>query len=94
MNIKSKILIYLFLVILAITFIVPIYGVIMNSLKSLKDIGTNQWGLPKEWKFENYRYVWSGGDIGDSKIQAIGMKNYAINSFKITIPTVALQLFL
>ena len=94
MRITKKVFIYIFLIILAVIFLIPIYGIFMNSFKSLKDLSQNQWGLPSEWKFENYKNVWTSGGDSSSKIEMIGMKNYLENSLKITIPTIIIQIFL
>ena len=83
----KKIIIYLILFIMACVFITPVFGVINTSVKSLKELGDSTWSLPKENKFvENYEYVW-GRRTG-------GMKNFIANSFKITIPTVVIVIFL
>ena len=78
--IYKKIFIYLILIILAVSFLIPIYGIIVNSFKSLEDLAKNPWAVPKKWNYNNYSYIW-GRKTG-------GLYNYVLNSFKITIPTV------
>ena len=94
MRLIKRIFIYLLLLVLAIVFLIPIYGLFMNSFKSLKELSTNQWGLPSEFKFDNYKNVWTGGGDPNDRVQIVGMQQYLFNSFKITIPTIIIQIFL
>jgi ABC-type glycerol-3-phosphate transport system permease component len=79
MVLYKKILIYAVLAILALVFLAPIYGIITMSLKSLKELAFNYWGLPQQFEWQNFSYVWSR--------PTMGLKPYFINSFKIAIPS-------
>jgi multiple sugar transport system permease protein len=78
------VLTYFLLVVLAVLFLVPVYGIIVNSFKSLKELTMNPWGPPQKWGLENYDYVWNR--------KTGGLKHYFLNSFKITIPSVLVVL--
>jgi multiple sugar transport system permease protein len=71
---------YVFLILLAIIFLIPVYGIIVNSFKSLKELTFNPWGLPATWSLANFDYVWNR--------TTAGLKFYFLNSFKIAIPAV------
>ncbi len=92
----NKIKIYIFLIVMAIVFLIPIYSVIMNSFKNVTDIFNNTWGLPTVWRFSNYSDVWLGRTLGSEDAQPIigGMRPYFINSMKVTLSAVAIQMIL
>lgn len=85
MALYKKILIYLLLIILAFVFLTPIYGIITLSLKSIKELIHNYWGIPKDPMWQNFPYVWSGA--------VVSMRSYFINSFILTIPAVIFIIF-
>ncbi len=92
---KKRIFLYIFLSTTALLFLIPAYGVIMNSLKSLKELSINQWGLPNEWRFDNYLHVWLGNvSTQTSGVAASGMRDYFLNSFKVTIPALIGVIFI
>jgi len=80
MKIYKKIFTYLFLILLTIIFLAPMYGIISMSFKSMKELTFNPWGIPKIIHWENFSYVWSR--------PTMGLQPYFFNSFKIVIPTV------
>ena len=60
--------------------LLPLLGVMMTSLKPSGDLAAgNYFGLPSAIAFENYADVFRNSPIGQ----------YILNSFKVTIPTVA-----
>ena len=60
--------------------LLPLLGVMMTSLKPSGDLAAgNYFGLPSALAFENYADVFRNSPIGQ----------YILNSFKVTIPTVA-----
>jgi len=93
---KNKFFIYLVLIIICLMILIPTYGLFINSLKSLKDLSTNKWGLPNEWEFSNYTRVWTGNtrDVELVNIKPVGLSRYFYNSFRIAIPTVIMVLIL
>jgi len=63
-----------------IVWLVPLFAVMMTSVRSLGDITSgNYWGMPTEWKIlENYTTVFTATPMG----------LYLMNSVIITVPTV------
>jgi glucose/mannose transport system permease protein len=81
-----RVLLYLILLMTAFAFILPIYVMIVNSLKPLEEIRSgNLMAIPIEWTIEPWRMAWSKAQIG---VQATGLKPYFINSFLLVIPAV------
>lgn len=79
-----KILIYLLLAILALIFIVPLYGAIAISFKSNREIlSRNIWLPPSEFTFSAYKSAWTQGRLGRS----------FFNSVLITLPSVFGSIF-
>ncbi|GAB1484593.1 carbohydrate ABC transporter permease [Treponema sp.] len=71
--------------ILVAVWLIPIAIAIFTSLKSMDEImGSNRmWAPPKKWVFTNFFDVWS----------RVGMAGYVLNTFIITLPSVAGTLF-
>lgn len=81
-----RVILYFSIILLLIFFIAPLYGIITLSFKSLSELGNNYWGLPREWRIENFIYAWNN--------PTAGLKYYFFNTFKITIPSVIIPVFL
>lgn len=82
-------LLYLILIIMALAFIMPIYVMIVNSLKPLDEIRSGDlMALPITWTIEPWLQAWSKAQIG---VQATGLKPYFINSFLLVIPAVVIS---
>lgn len=82
-------LLYLILIIMALAFIMPIYVMIVNSLKPLDEIRSGDlMALPIAWTIEPWLQAWSKAQIG---VQATGLKPYFINSFLLVIPAVVIS---
>jgi raffinose/stachyose/melibiose transport system permease protein len=60
---KQKILLFIGSI-LALLFLFPIYLLIVNSLKTPRDVFLNTLGLPQEYIFANYPKAWSMMDFG------------------------------
>ncbi|MCR5415643.1 MAG: carbohydrate ABC transporter permease [Pseudobutyrivibrio sp.] len=60
----SKIIIYLFLIIMAIIYVAPLLWVLMVSFKENAEIYTSPFGLPKAPTFENFKFAWTAGKLG------------------------------
>ena len=88
MNLKkitSRSILYLVLIMLAIIFLVPVYGSLVTSFKSVEDIMVGGfWKFPRHFTFEGYIEAW--------KMQNLG--KYLINSIIITFPSVVGSIFL
>jgi glucose/mannose transport system permease protein len=81
-----RVTLYFILIVTAFAFILPIYVMIVNSLKPLEEIRSgNLMAMPMEWTVEPWRMAWSKAQIG---VQATGLKPYFINSFLLVIPAV------
>jgi len=85
----ARIPLYLILILLALTFITPIYVMVVNSLKPLDEIRSgNLLAPPIAWTVEPWLMAWSKAQIG---VQATGLKPYFINSFLLVIPAVMIS---
>ena len=80
---------YAVLIATAFLFILPVYVMVVNSLKPLDEIRSgNLMAMPQAWTVEPWLMAWSRAQIG---VQATGLKPYFINSFLLVIPAVALS---
>ena len=59
-----KILIYIFLVFMAIIYLAPLFWVFNVSFKTNKEIFTAPFALPQAPTFENYAFAWTAGKLG------------------------------
>jgi glucose/mannose transport system permease protein len=85
----SRIALYTVLVFLALLFLLPVYVMVVNSLKPLDEIrGGDLMALPMQWTIEPWLTAWSTAQIG---VQATGLKPYFLNSFLLVIPAVAIS---
>jgi glucose/mannose transport system permease protein len=79
---------YALLLVLAFVFLMPVYVMVVNSLKPLDEIRSgNLMALPMAWTIEPWLTAWSTAQIG---VQATGLKPYFINSFLLVIPAVVI----
>lgn len=72
-------ILFLILTVLALAFILPVYGIVVTSLKSVADVSTGgYWNLPPNPTLENFARVLDpgGGNLG----------LYLWNSLRLTIP--------
>jgi glucose/mannose transport system permease protein len=70
----------------AIYFLVPLYVMLVNSVKHLSEIRQgNMMALPREFSFEYWAKAWSTAQIG---VQATGLRPYFMNSVVMVIPSV------
>lgn len=85
----SKVLrgaLYLILILMAFAFIMPVYVMIVNSLKPLEEIRSGDLlAFPVAWTIEPWLQAWSKAQIG---VEATGLKPYFINSFLLVVPAV------
>jgi len=85
MNIISRVLLYLTLIILVVLFLIPIYGSIITSFKSIEEILTSGfWSFPKHFGLENYIDAWNLRNFA----------RYTLNSIIITVPSVILSVLI
>ena len=85
----TRTLIYLVLLLFALFYLLPLFVMVINSVKPLAEItGGNMMALPKVWTFEPWRAAWSEAQVG---VQATGLKPYFWNSIKMVVPAVAIS---
>lgn len=60
----STVIIYIFLILLAIMFLVPLAWVVFVSLKDDKTLFISPWAMPDRLRFENYTFAWTAGKLG------------------------------
>jgi glucose/mannose transport system permease protein len=88
-SIAARFTLYMILIILALAFVMPIYVMIVNSLKPLEEIRNgNLMAFPIAWTVEPWLMAWSKAQIG---VEATGLKPYFINSFLLVIPAVIIS---
>ena len=75
----ERVLLYVVLGLFALLFLLPIYVMLVNSIKPLDEIrGGNLISLPLAPTFEPWRQAWSEAQIG---VEATGLRPYFMNSF-------------
>jgi len=83
---------YAMLIIFALYYLMPLFVMLVTSLKSLDDIRTGSLiGLPRELVFDAWGKAWSGACIG---VQCEGLKPYFLNSVLIAVPAVLISTIL
>lgn len=81
--------IYLFLLLFALFYLLPLYVMVVNSVKPLAEItGGDMMALPKVWTIEPWLSAWSTAQIG---VEPTGLKPYFINSILMVVPAVMLS---
>ena len=85
----SRILIYSILIISAVYFLLPIFVMVITSLKDLNEIKNgNILSLPQNITFQPWVDAWSNARIGTD---SSGIKPYFLNSVMFTIPSVLIS---
>jgi glucose/mannose transport system permease protein len=88
----ARALIYALLIIIAVYYLLPLYVMVVNSLKPLEEIRQGQMlNLPQTWTLEPWRSAWSTAQIG---VSPTGLLPYFTNSFLMVIPAVAIATML
>lgn len=72
----------LFLGVWAVIVIGPLVWVVVTSFKTDREILTDPWSLPQEWRADNFERAWNVANIG----------GYFANSVAVVIPSVLLTL--
>ena len=81
-------LIYTLLIVAATYYLLPLYVMVVNSLKPLDEIRQGQMmNLPQTWTLDPWRSAWSTAQIG---VSPTGLLPYFMNSFLMVIPSVIL----
>ena len=80
---------YLLLLLFALFYLVPLYVMLVNSVKPLDEIrGGNMLALPQIFTLAPWQAAWSEAQIG---VQATGLAPYFYNSFIMVIPAVLIS---
>ena len=85
----TRALIYAALILFAAYYLLPLYVMLVNSLKPLEEI--RQGGmldLPRQWTVEPWLSAWSTAQIG---VQPTGLRPFFINSILMVVPAVAIS---
>lgn len=91
-NRLTRALIYAALIMFAVYYLLPLYVMIVNSLKPLEEIrGGGMLALPKTLTFEPWQSAWSSAQIG---VQPTGLRPYFINSILMVVPAVFISTIL
>jgi len=82
-------ILYVLLVVIAIYFLLPLFIMIITSLKNIEEIkNSTLLSMPQTITFQPWIEAWSSARIGSS---ANGIKPYFINSILITVPAVLIS---
>jgi len=86
----STIAIYVFLIMCALFFAVPLYVIIVTSFKTMLQITEGEiFSLPREWTLEPWYKAWNTLCTG---AECNGIKSGFFNSLQILIPSIAISL--
>ena len=85
-------LIYAALILFAVYYLLPLFVMVVNSLKPLDEIRSgNMLALPQVLTVEPWLSAWGSAQIG---VQPTGLKPYFWNSIKMVVPAVAIATLL
>lgn len=85
----TRVAIYAVLILLAIYFLLPLFVMLVNSVKFLDEIrGGDMLALPRRFTIEPWLSAWGTAQIG---VEPTGLKPYFWNSIKIVVPAVAIS---
>jgi len=88
----ARALIYSLLILFAVYYLLPLYVMVVNSLKPLDEIRQGRMlDLPSTWTIEPWLSAWSTAQIG---VSPTGLKPYFLNSILMVVPAVALSTLL
>ena len=91
-GIFARALIYVVLILFAVYYLLPLYVMIVNSLKPLDEIRQgNMLALPQQWTIAPWLSAWSTAQIG---VSPTGLKPYFLNSVMMVVPAVAISTML
>jgi glucose/mannose transport system permease protein len=84
--------VYAALILFAVYYLLPLYVMLVNSLKPLEEIRQgNMLAVPHNYTLEPWLSAWSQAQIG---VQPTGLKPYLLNSFIMVVPAVAISTML
>ncbi len=85
----ARFLIYVALIIFCVYYLLPLYVMVVNSLKPLSEIQAGgMMNLPQSWTLAPWASAWSTAQIG---VEATGLRPYFLNSILMVVPAVAIS---
>lgn len=85
----TRVLIYTVLIFFVIYYLLPLWVMVANSLKTLDEIrGGDMLAPPSDITFEPWRQAWAHTQIG---VEATGLRPYFLNSIIMVVPAVFLS---
>ena len=63
-------IIYVFLVLLALLYLLPLAWVVVTSLKDDSTLMLSPWAMPSKLMFENYTFAWTAGNLGKATVNS------------------------
>ncbi|WP_420003862.1 carbohydrate ABC transporter permease [Arenibacterium sp. LLYu02] len=88
-NRVTRTLIYLVLLLFSLFYLLPLFVMVVNSLKPLEEItGGNMLSLPRDWTLAPWKSAWSSAQIG---VEPTGLRPYFLNSILMVVPAVAIS---
>lgn len=91
-SVITRAIIYVVLILFVIYYLLPLYVMLVNSVKPLEEIRSgNMMEFPKVWTLEPWRAAWSYAQIG---VEPSGLRPYFINSILMVVPAVLLSTIL
>ena len=88
----TRALIYALLLIFAVYYLLPLFVMLVNSVKPLDEIrGGNMLALPEVFTLAPWLSAWSTAQVG---VEPTGLSPYFFNSIKMVVPAVAISTLL
>ena len=88
----ARAVLYAALILFAVYFLLPLFVMLVNSVKPLDEIrGGNMLALPEQFTIAPWLSAWGTAQIG---VQPTGLKPYFWNSIKMVVPAVAISTLL
>lgn len=85
----GRYLIVFLLVLFAIFFTVPLYVMVVNSVKPLEEIRRgDMMAFPEQFSWDFWKEAWATAQVG---VQATGLRPYFLNSIQMVIPAVLIS---
>ena len=87
-----RVVLYIILALFCIYYLLPLYVMVVNSLKPLSEITSGgMMSLPSDWTIEPWGSAWSTAQVG---VEATGLRPYFLNSLMMVVPAVAITTIL
>jgi len=86
---STRFVIYTVLILFCLYYLLPLYVMVVNSLKPLAEIQAGgMMSLPRDWTLAPWASAWSTAQIG---VAATGLRPYFLNSILMVVPAVAIS---